>query len=77
MLTPQDLQLYEQLWERVAGRAGGEMSVEELALYHGEHVNMEVVNGGLVQYFMNARGEEIAEARAALRTLGAPDGTPR
>ena len=72
MLGRDDLLLYERLWEWVAGRSEDEMSAEELALYHAEHVNMEALNGGLVQYFLNTRGEEIDEARAALRTLGAP-----
>ncbi len=72
MLGADDLMLYEQLWELVAGRDENEMSAEELAFFHAAHVNMEVLNGGLVQYFLNTRGEEIDEARAALRTLGAP-----
>ena len=70
-LSNADLELYEQLWERVLGRDESEMSAEERAYYHAEHVNMEALNGGLVQYFMNTRGEEIAEARASLRAIGA------
>ena len=70
-LSNADLALYEQLWERVAGRDENEFNAEEAAYYHAEHVNMEAQNGGLVQYFMNTRGEEIADGRAGLRAIGA------
>jgi hypothetical protein len=70
-LSNADLGLYEVLWDRVAGRDENEFNAEERAYYHAEHVNMEAQNGGLVQYFMNTRGEEIADARAALRAIGA------
>jgi hypothetical protein len=70
-LSGADLALYEVLWERVAGRDETELNAEERAYYHAEHVNMEAQNGGLVQYFMNTRGEEIADARAALAAIGA------
>ena len=70
-LSNADLGLYEVLWERVAGRDENELNPEERAYYHAEHVNMEAQNGGLVQYFMNTRGDEIDDARAGLRAIGA------
>jgi hypothetical protein len=64
--------LYELLWADVAGLTEDEMTPEQLAFYYAEHVNMQVLNGGLTQYFLNTRGDEIDEARAALETIGAP-----
>jgi len=70
-LSNADLVLYERLWDRVAGRDETELNADEAAFYHAEHVNMEAQNGGLVQYFMNTRGEEIADGRAGLEAIGA------
>jgi hypothetical protein len=66
-----DDQLHERLWERVLMLSEREMTPEQRAFYHSELLNMEVDNGGLVQYFLNTRGEEIDETRAALATIGA------
>ncbi len=65
-------ELVELTWERACRLSEDQMSPEMAVFYYVEHVNMEVMNGGLVQYFMNTRGDEIDEARASLHTIGAP-----
>jgi hypothetical protein len=71
LLEASDVDLLELLWEIVTMLPEDEMTPAQRAFYFAEHVNMEVENGGLVQYFMNTRGDEIADARAALRAIAA------
>ncbi len=65
-----DGDLLEHLWEEALGPED-ELTSQQATFYFAEHVNMEVLNGGLVQYFMNTRGDEIEDAQDALKTIGA------
>ena len=66
-----DDELHERLWARVLMLSEQDMTAEQRTFFYAELLNMEVENGGLVQYFLNTRGEGIDESRAALATIGA------
>ena len=61
-------ELVEMMWGCISGAESEASSV----FWEVELINMEVGNGGLVQYFQNTRGESLEEAMAALRAIGAP-----
>lgn len=60
--------LVEVIWGCISGAESKASSI----FWQVELINMEVCNGGLVQYFQNTRGEDLDEATAALRAIGAP-----
>lgn len=62
-------ELVEAIWGCISGTESDASSI----VWEVELINMEVCNGGLVQYFQNTRGDGLDEAVAALRAIGAPE----